>query len=198
MARAPKSAGRGSPAPLAASPAQDAHTHKHSSVARETVKLTTSLVSRPYEHMSGTALTNAPPLVRPIRTYPSVQTSQHPAVLPIEQGNDCQAAQEHYAKSCQSEHVSTFPGVASVAASPNTPSPVVCNNICITPDVTPIDTHESGPRPMKPLPPFVAMALAKYRREKCRKGIRIRPWGGPVRPDVPLPASRANEEGQLR
>ena len=123
VARTKKSAGRGSAAPLAATPAQDTRTHEHPGVAREKVKLAASLVSRPYVHVPGPDLVNTPPLIRPVRTYNNVQTSQRPAVLPVEQGNDHQAAVVHYAGSCQGEHVPASPGVTSVATSSAAPPP---------------------------------------------------------------------------
>ena len=93
-------------------------------------------------------------------------------------------------------------GVASVATCGPSPLPAVapCNTQTLTDisnvhNVLPTGNHESGPLVFKPLPRAVAKALLKYNREKRRSGIRIRPWTGPQRCNVPSPSSGANVKG---
>ena len=86
--------------------------------------MTAGLERRPYGHMSGLTVTKAPPLERHNKTCHSAQTSQHPTVLPIEQGSHCRGAQVPDEQACHRAQVSTGPGVASVANSPKVLSPI--------------------------------------------------------------------------
>ena len=214
LARTPKSAGHGKPAPLAASPAQDtrtyersrernACTYRHASGARETEGLTARLVCRTDKHVSSLAVTKAPPLERRKDTDQSAQTNQHHTVLPVEQGSHCQGTQVPDEQARHRAQVATGPGIMSVAK-PQVLSSITNNHLRVcNEDCNPYDKMSLDDKPVvqpifKPLPPSVVRMLAEYRRKHCRKGIRIHPWVRPVGPDVPLPASKVNVASQLR
>ena len=127
----------------------------------------------------------ARPLTRLIGSYENLEITQCLEVLSTKQKTDCQASLLNHSVPHTSKTVSASTGVANAATSGALPLPPALNTITSNnqafsrvlsyPNRMPVANHESGPKPVHPLAPSVAMALAQYNKGKRRSGIRIRP-----------------------